>query len=107
MTKHKYNERVTPLLSSPSKEQDRFIEQFRKEAIKNFNIKAVMNNTNQFIRERRNDNADDIPVMCTGCFGFFSKKYKTRHQKVYPGNGRSDDPNGKYCRYQEGRKSIR
>jgi len=26
--------------------------------------------------------SDELPVLCTGCKGFFRKRYKTRHQKI-------------------------
>ena len=67
-----------------SKEQDAAVAVFRREAIRMININMVNANMNEgFLRERAPSNStstrNDIPVMCSGCKGFFSPTYKSRH----------------------------
>ena len=87
LTKHKNDPQVSPLLKMSLKEQDRQIAIFRREAIKNVNLELIRAGKNEFIRERKSNdqtNDADIPIMCTGCKGFFAKKYKARHQIICP-----------------------
>lgn len=71
----------------PSKEQDRFIAQFKRKAIKNHNIEYLQGKKEQVLRERATKNEiDEVPVLCTGCDGFFKNSYKSTHQKICPGN---------------------
>ena len=40
------------------------------------------------LRERKTQkDGEELPVMCSGCHGFFTKKYKSRHQQICPANG--------------------
>ena len=93
LTKHKNEPQVVPLKSMNSKEQDRFITSFRKEAIKIHNIDLLKAGKSTFMRERKSslnvitDEITDVPIMCVGCKGFFAKKYKARHQLICPASG--------------------
>ena len=78
---------MIPLLTMNKKEQDRYIADLRREGIREFNTKQVNLGKTDFMRERRNFKETDIPVMCSGCKGFFSRKYKARHQMICPENG--------------------
>ena len=78
---------MIPLLTMNKKEQDRYIADLRREGIREFNTKQVNLGKSDFMRERRNFKDTDIPVMCSGCKGFFSRKYKARHQMICPENG--------------------
>ena len=47
-------------------------------------------NETDFMRERRNNlNTldQDLPVMCSGCKGFYAKSFKARHQLNCPASG--------------------
>ena len=71
-----------------SKDQDREISKFRKEAIRKFNMDLLEKGESDFMRERKSGKADgDTPVMCSGCFVFFAKSYKARHQLICPSSG--------------------
>jgi len=82
LDRHKDLPNVAPLLTMTPKEQDRHIDKFRKEAIKNHNIKVVNTGTGTILRERTSTSAD-LPKMCSGCKGFFSKSYKSRYSFYY------------------------
>lgn len=87
LTKRKDNTIVAPLLDMSPKEQDSFIAQFKRKAIKNHNIEYLKGKKEQVLRERKTkDGNDEIPVLCTGCDGFFKNSYKSTHQKICPGN---------------------
>ena len=84
LSKHKKEPKVIPLFKMSSKEQDAAVAVFRREAIRMVNINIVnANMTEGFLRERAPSNStstrNDIPVMCSGCKGFFSPTYKSRH----------------------------
>jgi len=85
LTKHSAHEKVAPLLKMTSKEQDRVIDSFRKKGIRNHNMDILKLGKTNFIRERLS-NKEDLPVMCTGCKGFFARSYKSRHQLVCTAN---------------------
>ena len=87
LSQHSTHSRVIPLLTMNKKEQDRYIADLRREGIREFNTKQVNLGKSDFMRERRNFKDTDIPVMCSGCKGFFSRKYKARHQMICPENG--------------------
>ena len=87
LSQHSTHTRVIPLLTMSKKEQDRYIADLRREGIREFNTKQVNLGKTDFMRERRNFKETDIPVMCSGCKGFFSRKYKARHQMICPENG--------------------
>lgn len=86
LTVHKELPQVEPLLHLPAKEQEHFIGKFRRDAIKTHNIKSINDGSKDFQRERKNDSTA-LPVMCTGCYGFFAVSYKARHEKICPGYG--------------------
>lgn len=86
LTKHKQHELVMPLLTLDSKEQDRLIATFRKNAIKTYNIQVADKGEDSFMRERKSE-TDEPPLMCSGCKAFIAKSYKARHQLKCPGNG--------------------
>ena len=72
LTKHSKEPTMEPLLKMNSKDQDREISKFRKEAIRKFNMDLLEKDESDFIRERKSGKADgDTPVMCSGCFVFF------------------------------------
>ena len=64
-----------------SKEQDRYISSFRKDAIRIYNLDILKAGKTSFMRERRSaeNESADTPIMCAGCKGFYAKKYKARH----------------------------
>ena len=89
LKKHSDHTSVMPLLKMNSKEQDMFIAEFRRQGIREYNRNVLRSGNTNFMRERtpREPTMDDIPVMCAGCKGFFSKKYKSRHQAICPESG--------------------
>ena len=82
LTKHSKHPSVIPLHSMTVFEQDEAIKEFRREGIRMHNIKELKSGSNEFLRQRKAGDNDDLPFMCSGCKGFFSKSYKTRHQQV-------------------------
>lgn len=52
-------------------------------------MKSIAEGNSKFQRERKKAEQNDLPVMCSGCFGFFSKTYKARHQRLCPANGKN------------------
>ena len=63
-----------------SSEQDLEIDIFRKQAVKGNNLKILKNNGTKFKKKRRNlVQQQEMPIMCSGCKGFFAKGYKARH----------------------------
>ncbi|XP_065682697.1 uncharacterized protein LOC124816730 isoform X2 [Hydra vulgaris] len=85
LKKHKNEPLVIPILSMNKKEQDRELDVLRKKGIRNYNSVILKTENNEFMRERRNFNCtQDMPVMCSECKGFFSKKFKARHQLSCP-----------------------
>ena len=87
LTKHMQHPSVAPLLKMSSKEQDRLIADFRRQGIKDHNVAIVNSGGNDFLRERKSINGNELPFMCTGCKGFFAISYKPRHQLICPANG--------------------
>ena len=76
---------MKPLLKINTTEQDRFVEGFRKQAMRNHNMNVLKLNRRDFLRERQKQSSqseEELPVMGSGCKGFFSKSYKARQQLV-------------------------
>ena len=83
LSKHAKHNLVKPLLSMNSTDQDREIAKFRRLGIRNYNIAVLESDGNSFMRERKNDkDQDELPLICSGCNGFFSRTYKARHQLI-------------------------
>ena len=87
LSKHSEHPTVIPLLSMKEKDKDRYISDFRKKGIRDFNMKMIESGKNEFMRERMPTENSSVPVMCSGCKGFFSKGYKARHQRICPAAG--------------------
>ena len=87
LKKHKGHPEVEPILSMNVKEQDLIIAQFRRRAIKQFNLALIKEGGTDFMRERKGRKADNDIIICSGCEGFFAKKYKNRHRLVCPASG--------------------
>ena len=69
------------------KDQDRFIAIFRGDAIKALNINAISKGEpDKLHRERSAKDNAELPYMCSGCNGFFSKSYKSRHKAICSGS---------------------
>lgn len=66
------------------KEVDATIDLFRNEAILVHNKQNIQEGSTEISRKRKSKIADELPVLCTGCKGFFSKSYKSKHQRVCP-----------------------
>ena len=80
LTKHKLKPPVPKILNMSSSEQDLEIDIFRKQAVKGNNLKILKNNGTKFKKKRRNlVQQQEMPIMCSGCKGFFAKGYKARH----------------------------
>ena len=76
---------MKPLLKMNTAEQDRFIEGFQKQEMQNHNMNVLKLDRGDFLRERKKQSSqseEELPVMCSGCKGFFSKSYRARHQLV-------------------------
>ena len=88
LTIHKLHPRVAPILKLSHQEQVEAVALFRKEAILRHNQNMIKNgNSKNIQREYKAKNDESVlPIFCTGCKGFFSKTYKTRHQKICTGN---------------------
>ena len=85
LTKHKDEQSVKPLLKMNKIDQDKFIATFRKQAIRNHNLELLKSDRHDFLRERKSKRQnDELPLMCSGCKGFFAKSYKARHLLVCP-----------------------
>lgn len=82
--KHKGHPRVVPLLKMDQKEVDATIDIFRNEAILVHNKHMIQQGSTDILRKRKSKIEKELPVLCTGCKGFFSKSYKSKHQKVCP-----------------------
>ena len=83
---HKHEPLVKPLLRMNRKEQLYRIAGFRREGIQKYNLKIIDEGVGELQRERTSAE-DDVPFMCSGCYGFFSKSYTARHRKVCPALG--------------------
>ena len=71
-----------------AKEQDRFVADFQRRKIRDYNLDAIRSSKTNYMRERRsNDNFVESPIMCSGCKGFSSKGCKSRHQLICPTAG--------------------
>ena len=76
LTKHKEHQSVKPLLKMNTTEQDRFIEGFRKQAMRNHNMNVLKSDCGEFLKEiqkQSRQSKEELPLMCSGCKGFFSK----------------------------------
>jgi len=113
LTVHKAEERVKPLLGMEKEIQVQAVDLFRKEAMKNHNIKCLNNSDDNFVRERASQK-EEVPVMCTGCNGFYDKGYRARHQLKCPSNGKNlmlpmvalEKQVSNFENYSEGFKSL-
>ena len=88
--KHKDEPLVRPLLKLSDTDQDRQIALMRKQGIRDYNMELLKSNETDFMRERRNLMSkldQDLPVMCSGCKGFYAKSFKARHQLNCPASG--------------------
>ena len=72
---------VAPLLVMNRKEQIFQIANFRRQAIKEHNLKQCDKGTENFIRERVSKTSDAPPFMCSGCEAFISQNYISRHNQ--------------------------
>ena len=71
-----------------AKEQDRFVADFQRRKIRDYNLDAIRSSKTNYMRERRsNDNFVESPIMCSGCKGFSAKGCKSRHQLICPTAG--------------------
>ena len=67
-TKHKKHQSVKSLLKMNTTEQDRFIEGFRKQAVRNHNMNVLKLDRGDFLRERQKQSSqseEELPVMCS------------------------------------------
>ena len=88
LSKHKEQPLIIPLLKINAKDQDRQIAIIRKQGIRDFNTDMLKSEERKFMRERRNlQSEQDMPIMCSGCKGFFAKSFKARHQLNCPASG--------------------
>ena len=78
LAKHKTHPIVVPLLDMTPKEVDRYIDKFRREGIRKHNISVLKAGGTSFMKQRVSTNSSnkDVPIMCTGCKGFFPKHIK-------------------------------
>ena len=72
LKKHEKHPKVKPILSWNVKEQDCIITQFRRHAIKQFNLALIKEGGTGFMRERKGKKAGNDIIICSGCEGFFS-----------------------------------
>lgn len=89
LARHKDHPRVKILLNRKDVEIADAIAGFRREAILRHNQSSIKNGSNDFMREYTRADTVGIPIYCTGCQGFYSKNFKTRHQKLCRSNGGS------------------
>ena len=86
LSKHADHEVVIPMLKLNSKEQDRQIAILQRNGIRDYNMNILKSGKTSFMRERtaggnqqpqsrKKDLSEDqeIPVMCSGCMGFFAR----------------------------------
>ena len=88
--KHKDEPLVRPRLKLCDKDQDHQIALTRKQGIQDYNMELLKSNETDFMREHQNllNKLDqDLPVMCSGCKGFYAKSFKARHQLNCPASG--------------------
>ena len=86
LTKHRTEPLVQPLINLPRKEQLHRIAFFRRDGIKQHNLNEIEGGGSNFMRERKACESE-VPIMCSGCDGFFSRSYAARHKKVCPAIG--------------------
>ncbi|XP_065665784.1 uncharacterized protein LOC136087250 [Hydra vulgaris] len=79
--KHKTNEKVKTALLKPKIERNRLFQCFKKDGIRNFNLKQTDLKVPHFERERSQRKCENL-VMCSLCHGFYSKSYYSRHMNV-------------------------
>ena len=87
MKKHEKHPEVEPILSMNVKEQDCIIAQFRRRSIKQFNVAPIKEGVTEFMMERKGKKVGNEIIICSGCEGFFAKKYKNLHQLVCLASG--------------------
>ena len=89
LTQHKEHPMVAPLLVMNRKEQIFQISNFRRQAIKEHNLKECNKGTANFIRERvsKTSDSDAPPFMCSGCEAFISQNYISRHKRFCVATG--------------------
>ena len=76
LKKHKGHPEIEPILSMNEKEQDFIIAQFRRRAIKQFNLDLIKEGGTDFMKERKGRKADNDIIICSDCEGFFAKSTK-------------------------------
>ena len=76
LKKHEGHPEVEPVLSMNEKEQDFIIAQFRRRAIKQFNLALIKEGGTDFMREMKGRKADNDIIICSGCEEFFAKSTK-------------------------------
>ena len=81
---HKKEPDVKKALSLPRREQIKAFELLRKNGIFLYNKKEMEKDKPSYIRERHQNLGNDNLMLCSVCKGFYSKKYKVRHQ-IYCG----------------------
>lgn len=79
--RHKDEALAKPFLNLSANEQDRQIDQLSKQEIEKCNIEMINQGETCFMREQRslksNKNSEsNMPVMSSGCKGFYCKSYK-------------------------------
>ncbi|XP_066911407.1 uncharacterized protein [Clytia hemisphaerica] len=81
LTTHKNEPSVVPLLSLSEREQDKAIDQLRRDSVRAYNMKMLDNGNGveSFQRARTSNNQSEM-VMCAGCKDFIAKSFKSRHQ---------------------------
>ena len=87
LNKHEDDPLVKPLLTLKSRKEQLFkMSCFRRVGIQTHNLKVIDKGVGEFQRERSSTKGD-VPFMCSGCDGFFSKTYSSRHKKKCPALG--------------------
>ena len=77
---HKDRPDVIKAMSLQKKEQIQAFAALRKNAIFHHNKKEMEKENPNYIRERVRESDTDVLMVCALCKGFYSKKYKARHQ---------------------------
>ena len=73
LKKHEKHPEVDHILSLNVKEQDRTIAQFRRRAIKQFNLALIKEGGTDFMRETKGKKAGNDIIICSGCERLFAK----------------------------------
>ena len=78
---HKDEPRVREALEKEPVENNRIFQLFKREGIKLFNSEEVKKEEPSYQRERTSIEENNRLTMCGYCFGFFSTRYISRHNK--------------------------